>query len=244
MIGNFEEYLEKASSATDIETLFNVYLETIKQHGYDKALFALMTDHCDIGQESGVGVIHNFPDDWMKYYFEHNFDKIDPVILYGAQHVSAYSWDEIPEKVTLSQKQTLCLNYGSESGLHNGVSTYLRGEKNQLAGISLASSEKMDATDDNKDLITAYSNHFYIKYRELLSLSAPDHKEENIILTDKEREILIWVCTGKSNGVIGEILSISDSTVDFHLRNIFKKMGVNSRILAVVKALTHGVIRL
>lgn len=243
LLDNFESYVERANQATTINELFDVYSETVKKHGYDRVLFALMTSHEDLGQEAGIGVIHNFPSDWMEHYFKEGFDKIDPVILYGAQEVGAYTWQEIKTNVDLSKKQMLCMNYGEEAGLNNGVSTYLRGERNQLAGISLATSEKLDATDHAKDLITAYSNHFYIKYR-ALSKKKNNKEIDNIVLSEREREILTWVCLGKSNSVISDIINISESTVDFHLRNIFEKLQVNSRILAVVKALTYGIIHL
>ena len=43
---------------------------------------------------------------------------------------------------------------------------------------------------------------------------------------------------GKTDEDIATILGISRNTVDTHMRHIFEKMSVNSRILAVVKALT------
>ena len=52
-------------------------------------------------------------------------------------------------------------------------------------------------------------------------------------LSDREREVLCWVCRGKSNEEIGQILSISHNTVKNHLKRIFAKLGVSSRSQAV-----------
>lgn len=240
MIKSFEDYLDKANAAQSNEELFNVYLNTVQRHGFDRALFALMTDHDDLEQKAGVGVMHNFPSDWMEYYFEKGLDKIDPVVSYGATQLNAYQWDDIPRRLDLTKRQKTCLNYGRESGLNNGVATYLRAENNAVAGISLATSEKSDAFDGRTDLITAYSNHFYIRYREINGIKKQD--PINIVLTDREREVLTWMAAGKSNGDIATILNISSSGVDFHVKSIFKKFDANSRVLVVVKAISYGMI--
>jgi DNA-binding CsgD family transcriptional regulator len=54
-------------------------------------------------------------------------------------------------------------------------------------------------------------------------------------LTLREIEILHWVKTGKTNGEISNILSISPSTVKNHLYRLFKKLEVSNRMQAIVK---------
>ena len=63
-------------------------------------------------------------------------------------------------------------------------------------------------------------------------------------LTKRQREVLCWIAAGKSNWDIGQILSISEHGVDFHVRNIFKKLGVNSRVVAVARASQLGLFAL
>lgn len=63
-------------------------------------------------------------------------------------------------------------------------------------------------------------------------------------LTEREREVLTYVGGGKTNKEIGGILYISDRTVQGHLKNIYEKLGVNTRTEAVTVALQHGFISL
>jgi DNA-binding CsgD family transcriptional regulator len=240
---DFEDYVEKSNAANTETELFGVYLDSIKKHGLDRVLFCIATEHHDIDQRPGIGVIHNYPADWMQYYFEKNFDKIDPVAIYGLTQSTTYKWDVIPARMKLKKHQLDCLNLGKESGLNNGLCTPLRGPNNQLAGLSLASSEKKDSFDGNIDLITAYSNHFYIAWKRYhAQKKAPDQQIKNPILTETERDVLCWVAKGKTDQEIAMLLNCSYHSVDFHMRNIFKKMEVSSRILAVVKALSYGLI--
>jgi DNA-binding NarL/FixJ family response regulator len=56
-------------------------------------------------------------------------------------------------------------------------------------------------------------------------------------LTKREQEVLLLMTKGLSNKQIGLELCLSLDTVKTHVRNIFKKLGVEDRIEAVVKVL-------
>ena len=53
-------------------------------------------------------------------------------------------------------------------------------------------------------------------------------------LTPREIALFPWLTRGKTNAEIGLILGIRPGTVTKHLENIYIKLGVNSRIGAVV----------
>jgi DNA-binding CsgD family transcriptional regulator len=242
---SFEGYLDKANAARSKEELFQVYSRTVAQHGLNRVLLCLATDHQDIGESAGMGFMHNYPGDWMKYYFEKGLEKIDPVMIYSLSQNGSYMWDEIPAKMKLTKRQQGCLDMGQEAGLHNGICTPLRGPNHAIAGLSLASSEKKDSFDGNTDMITAYSNHFYLAYRRLGEkevAGAITEKVINYALTPKETDVLTWVARGKSYPDVATILTMSEHTVKFHMKNIFRKLGVGDQINAVVKALFYGLI--
>lgn len=56
------------------------------------------------------------------------------------------------------------------------------------------------------------------------------------LLTDRELDVLREISNGRSNKEIGEVLFISLATVKSHVLNIYRKLEVSSRILAVEKA--------
>jgi two-component system, NarL family, response regulator LiaR len=59
-------------------------------------------------------------------------------------------------------------------------------------------------------------------------------------LTFREQEVLQLLSRGLNNRAIAEALYVSDRTVQAHLTNIFAKMGVSSRLEAVLTAIRRG----
>ncbi|NGZ85151.1 LuxR C-terminal-related transcriptional regulator [Duganella aceris] len=55
-------------------------------------------------------------------------------------------------------------------------------------------------------------------------------------LSKRELDILVLIERGLSNKAIGQTLSIGPETVKWHLKNLFGKLGVNNRQLAVIRA--------
>jgi DNA-binding CsgD family transcriptional regulator len=58
----------------------------------------------------------------------------------------------------------------------------------------------------------------------------------------RESEVLAWVAAGKSDWAIGQILNISNKTVNFHVENAKRKFGVGTRVQAVIAAMRIGIL--
>jgi DNA-binding CsgD family transcriptional regulator len=61
-------------------------------------------------------------------------------------------------------------------------------------------------------------------------------------LTRRETDCLKWAAQGKSDWEIGEILKISESTAHWYIENAKRKLGVATRIQAVMGAYAAGLI--
>lgn len=64
------------------------------------------------------------------------------------------------------------------------------------------------------------------------------------LLSSRERTILSWVASGKSSWEIGQILKISEHTVNTHIEKALVKFGAANRTEAVVKAMILDELRL
>jgi LuxR family transcriptional activator of conjugal transfer of Ti plasmids len=61
-------------------------------------------------------------------------------------------------------------------------------------------------------------------------------------LSPREKQCLAWAACGKSSWDIGKIVSITENTVNFHIKNAMKKLRTNSRTVAAIKAVRLGLI--
>jgi len=61
-------------------------------------------------------------------------------------------------------------------------------------------------------------------------------------LTDREIEALTWVAKGKSSTDIAVLMNVSERTVNFHISNVIRKLGVATRVQAAIRCALLGLI--
>jgi DNA-binding NarL/FixJ family response regulator len=64
-----------------------------------------------------------------------------------------------------------------------------------------------------------------------------------VTFTDREKEVLELLVTGRSNKEIGSVLGIEERTVKAHVAKLMRKVGVQNRIALTVHAITHNLVR-
>jgi len=64
------------------------------------------------------------------------------------------------------------------------------------------------------------------------------------LLTDRQRDCLLWVARGKTSWEVSRILGISERTVNFHIQNCLRKLRATSRPEAIAKAMAAELIHL
>jgi len=68
-----------------------------------------------------------------------------------------------------------------------------------------------------------------------------DRDEEGIVLNEREKEFLRWVCTELAYKDIAEKMNLSPRTIDDYRQNLFAKLKVHSRIGLALYAIRNGI---
>ena len=72
--------------------------------------------------------------------------------------------------------------------------------------------------------------------RQLVEQVNPQALHDDLKLTPRELEMITHLAEGRTNAEIAKFCWISQNTVKFHLKNLFKKMGVRDRGQAMMIA--------
>ena len=243
------EFILKSNEAENVEELYRLLEKVLADLcGYDRVIFSLMSDHSSLGLKAGHGIMRNYPDDWMKHYAEKGYEHLDPVRRFGFRHVGPFIWDTLPLVMNLTPQQSLCMNECREAGFHNGAAVCLRGLTGELGGIGVARSTggRGGSERDRRyglGLLNAVAQQFYVVFCGLHEMQRPLEKQQ-IVLTGREIEVMREMALAQKDDAIAFKLNLSKHGVDFHIRNILRKLNAPNRMFAVMKAVNSGLLGL
>ena len=234
----FEEYVEAAQSADSVDDLAGLFSRTIRNDGYENCILTSVRAN-DVGHVCWF----EFPDGYAERYIDERWAQIDPVLARTMSAPRPFFWNDVYEATPLTADQVSFLNECREMGVHSGIVFPMHGPGNRLEVMSISRRTSDPPNADRLRMLHAISVQTWSRSLELVT-DDPFPQFEQVQLTAREIEILNWCKHGKSYGDIGDILSISRKTVEFHITNVMNKLGACNRISAVVIAIQRGLISL
>lgn len=124
-------------------------------------------------------------------------------------------------------------------GLKDGLTTPVHGPQGCVAILMVAAARPLAFSTEDEEALShvAMALHQRVKRITAAALFA---LPEPVALTAREKESLAWVLEGKTNWEIGVLTGVTARTVQFHLGNAARKLGVVNRTQAAVRALVRG----
>lgn len=183
-------------------------------------------------------VLRNFglPRDWERRYRAHHY-RADPLPGISLEHSNAFRWPEDLEDVQVAARGLGYLEFAASHGLSRGVGVACFGPHGRAGFLGGIWTREEPASEE---VLLAVHNIGQLSFQRYCRIV----RVEMAItpLSNREFEVLGWLCKGKSNPVIAEILGVSRSTVDAYNRRIFTKLEVTDRTAACVRAHAQGLI--
>ena len=236
------EFIYQSNMCSDTDDLISIFLKFIGQFGLNSFMMAGLSHDSTADKEENLGILVNYPDEWMERYRLNHYVDHDPVYLKALSSGGTYTWARIMEENN-SKKGLRVMNEAREFGLCDGMGVTLYGPSGSMTGIGFAGPEKAARCDsDALCLVNMASNQLYTVYADMRGKGRIKTEAAEATLTDREREVLTWVAIGKTKPEIADRLSVSESCVKRHCENIFFKLEAGSLASAVFKALRMGLI--
>lgn len=177
----------------------------------------------------------------------------DPVAHRAARLNTPFTWADIPEyhdarkprrgvKPRSRLVMEVAFDHGYTQGFVMPVHAIDRSGRPASAFLSLFWTER---PEDLQAACPAWLRLIGLTYHErMLALRGLDATadEPPPMLTDRERDCLLWTCRGKTGSETATILGISDRTVKFHMENAMRKLGVHNKYHAIATAIQLGLI--
>lgn len=232
---NLENFILSSTKIGSIPDLLEFYLNAVIAEGYENAVFARVRDR----RLSSV-VWSRFPIEYLSEYREYGWDAIDPVVQNIHTARRPFRWADLYARALLSNKQRLFMEQCRELGVHSGVTFPFHCPGNAVDLISLSLRDRKQVDQDGIAVLYGMSAQYWLRLGELSD--PPFSSSDAPPLTPRELECLRWCKEGKTNWEIGEIVSSSEKTVEFHLSNAARKLGACNRITAVVVGIRNGLI--
>ena len=237
------DFIDESNQAGSIESILALMEHAADDLGFDRYAYCALTRHerYEAGDNSAPAVAHNFPASWIDYYFEHDYQTRDPVVLLAPEIERPFLWDALDAEYRLEREQQTLMQEAGEAGLKDGAGVPLHGPRGNVCLVTFAAGDGHPRPAAELPKLEVLATQFHAAYS---AVGRADGARRNVVLSKRERECLQWVAAGKSSWDIGVILNITERTVNFHVRNALLKLDANTRTLAVVKAIRYGLISL
>lgn len=234
-----KDYQEVAEAA-DMPTLESRLVRFANELGFGLISGALVV-------ERGVGKVSTFafgntPEAFQATWGSTDIGKRDPVMRRLKRLSAPFVYDQSlyvsEEAGDLWEVQAL---FGYKTGI--AMALHLPGGRHFFMGVDR--DEPLPGDDVQLTRMMADLQLLAVHAQETtLRLLAPDAIDVQYLpkLTDRELEILKWTAEGKSAWAVGQILSISEHNVKYHIKRILTKLAVGSKHQAAAKAKTLGLI--
>ncbi|WIW50161.1 LuxR family transcriptional regulator (plasmid) [Bradyrhizobium sp. 62B] len=232
-----------AANTQSLSPLFQMLVSKAGKLGFGSVAYAAVTyaPPKRLRESPAPMIASNFPSHWSKPYAEHEYGNIDPAIHRSRRFSRPICWEELSARCRLLPEEQRALDFYKIAGFKRGVSVPLFAAQGHVS-VALFASES-DRADPKGSLLhlAALASQFHIGYG-LIAPLPDENRYLNVTFTPREKEILLHAAEGRSSWHIGRLLHISGNSVDFHMKNIMRKMGTSTRTVAIREAYRAGLI--
>ncbi|MBI5454100.1 MAG: autoinducer binding domain-containing protein [Deltaproteobacteria bacterium] len=205
-----------------------------------KGLLSADNAVCALGDASTGSLVKilnlDYPEEWGVIYISEELYRKDPVIRYNYEFYRTHLWSEAVSLFN-GKEQIDLMNRATDFGLTFGLSSGVNGER--CRGSIFSFSARQDRFEGrHKKILDVLTPHVH----QALVRALERTPRAGALLSEREKEVLVWMKEGKTNWEISTILRISERTVKFHVQNIERKLNAVNKAHAIAIAFDSGLV--
>jgi DNA-binding CsgD family transcriptional regulator len=225
--------------AKDTAQFRSVVIRFAQRLGFEKVAAMVAVDRPGMAPE--FTSVHNAPMGFEQGIQNMEMARRDPVMQHIRRNTMPIIWTQ---KTYLDGGAIDVWDVQAQFGYRYGVAMalHLPEGRHFTIGVERDQALPTDATELTRMVADLQLFAVHAQDTALRILVSEELQPECPALTPRELEVLRWTMDGRTAKGIGSLLNITERTVVQHLQNAMVKLNVNSKHLAVLKALRLGLI--
>lgn len=168
-------------------------------------------------------ILSNAPETWLDQYRQEHFNRIDPILDRTREIMAPFVFDfEHEGKVARGPQQTFYSN-ADEAGIRAGICMPVIAPFSDLFTLSLFTGDlKLPHKYQLQPVLSA--NAVTLLHRCVEATDAASIRAPTIELTARQSMVLKWAAEGKTTQETALLENMTHHTVNFHMKNIRRKL--------------------
>lgn len=232
-----EELAVDITSPTTGEELERALMSARDRMGFDH--FALSYDQWRNRSPINKLLLHDYPERWAQVYVSLDLMRNDPVRRACERSFTGFAWHDLARYITLTRGDRKMLDVGIDNGLLDGytVPRHLPGLATGSCSFVVGRGRKLPVSMlPIAEVIGALALMTARKISGMMAWPVA------VVLSDRQRECVLWSARGLTAQQTADILGISRGTVIQHLREARERYEVNCSESLILCTLFDGLI--
>lgn len=226
--------VERLEKVTDTQELVKTFQLCLAPFGFNVILITGLPD--PPADPTPFFLVNNWPNGWHDRYIEKDYYRDDPVAAFGRVRINPFAWREAPIDAERQPQARQIMAEAADVGMRDGLVVPIVTSRTVHSCVSVAG-EIPELDPDARRVVHLVGMFAHARAVQLSSEQAPGRRR---LLSDREREVLLWVAAGKTAWEISRILGIAERTVIYHVTTAARRLQAVSRTHAVARAIALG----
>ncbi|WP_313077795.1 autoinducer binding domain-containing protein [Agrobacterium pusense] len=171
----------------------------------------------------GNAILSNAPEEWLDRYAQEHFDEIDPILIRAREIMAPFVVDIENEGRGARGQLQAFYSSADLAGVRAGICMPVTAPFSELFTLSLFTG---DVTVPRKYQLQPVlsANAVALLHKHIEATEAASTRAPPIELTARQSMVLKWAAEGKTTQEIALLENMTHHTVNFHMKNIRRKL--------------------